>query len=68
MTASSRGRMHQLERDGEALVLLRDPAGHENGTSKALKRLLAIGSESLPDSIDPDNDEVLSRVIFKRGL
>ena len=52
----------------KALVLLRDPAGHENGTSKALKRLLAIGSESLPDSIDPDNDEVLSRVIFKRGL
>lgn len=52
----------------KALVLLRDPAGHENGTSKALKRLLAIGSASLPDSIDPDTDEVLSRVIFKRGL
>ncbi len=52
----------------KALVLLRDPAGHENGTSKALKRLLAIGSEPLPDTIDPDNDAVLSRVIFKRGL
>lgn len=52
----------------KALVLLRDPAGHENGTSKALKRLLSIGAESLPDTIDPDNDEVLSRVIFKRGL
>lgn len=52
----------------KALVLLRDPAGHENGTSKALKRLLAIGTEPLPDTIDPDNDEVLSRVIFKRGL
>lgn len=52
----------------KALVLLRDPAGHENGTSKALRRLLAIGAEPLPDTIDPDNDEVLSRVIFKRGL
>lgn len=56
----------------KALVLLRDPAGHENGTSKALKRLLAIGSEPLTrnasDTIDPDNDEVLARVIFKRGL
>jgi CRISPR-associated protein Cmr2 len=52
----------------KALVLLRDPAGHENGTSRALKRLLAIGSEPLPDTIDPDNDAVLSRVIFKRGL
>lgn len=52
----------------KALVLLRDPAGHENGTSKSLKRLLAIGSEPLPDTIDPDNDAVLSRVIFKRGL
>ncbi len=52
----------------KALVLLRDPAGHENGTSKALKRLLAIGSEALPDTLDPDNDEVLSRVIFKCGL
>ncbi|GAB4403069.1 MAG: type III-B CRISPR-associated protein Cas10/Cmr2 [Rhodoferax sp.] len=52
----------------KALVLLRDPAGHENGTSKALKRLLAIGAEPLPDTLDPDNDEVLSRVVFKRGL
>lgn len=52
----------------KALVLLRDPAGHENGTSKALKRLLAIGAQPLPDTLDPDNDEVLSRVIFKRGL
>lgn len=52
----------------KALVLLRDPAGHENGTSKALGRLLAIGAEPLPDTIDPDNDEILSRVIFKRGL
>lgn len=52
----------------KALVLLRDPAGHENGTSKALTRLLAIGAEPLPETIDPDNDEALSRVLFKRGL
>ncbi|MEF3168229.1 MAG: type III-B CRISPR-associated protein Cas10/Cmr2 [Deltaproteobacteria bacterium] len=50
----------------KALVLLRDPAGHENGTSAALIRLL--GLTKLPETIDPDNDEVLSRVIFKKGL
>ncbi len=50
----------------KALVLLRDPAGHENGTSKALIRLLGLGE--LPTHIDPDNDEVLSTVIFKKGL
>ncbi|KXW57583.1 CRISPR-associated protein [Ferrovum myxofaciens] len=50
----------------KALVLLRDPAGHENGTSAALKRLL--GLDQLPEHIDPDNDEALSRVIFRKGL
>jgi len=51
----------------KALVLLRDPAGHEGGTSRALKRLL--GFEQLPpETIDPDNDEVLSRVLFKKGM
>jgi CRISPR-associated protein Cmr2 len=51
----------------KALVLLRDPEGHENGTSRALKRLL--GLEQLPpETIDPDNDEVLARVLFKQGL
>ncbi|MCS6997541.1 MAG: type III-B CRISPR-associated protein Cas10/Cmr2 [Casimicrobiaceae bacterium] len=50
----------------KALVLLRDPAGHENGTSRALKRLL--GLDQPPSHIDPDNDEVLSTVIFKNGL
>ena len=51
----------------KALVLLRDPAGHENGTSRALTRLLGLG-EALAENIDPDNDEVLSTVIFKTGL
>jgi CRISPR-associated protein Cmr2 len=51
----------------KALVLLRDPAGHEGGTSRALTRLLGL-SEITGDTIDPDNDEVLSRVVFKKGL
>lgn len=50
----------------KALVLLRDPAGHENGTSHALKRLLSLGETT--QDIDPDNAEVLSTVIFKKGL
>ncbi|MFM2007332.1 MAG: hypothetical protein RLZZ09_2987 [Pseudomonadota bacterium] len=50
----------------KALVLLRDPAGHENGTSAALKRLL--GLERLPDTLDPDNAEALSTVLFRKGL
>jgi CRISPR-associated protein Cmr2 len=50
----------------KALVLLRDPEGHEGGTSHALTRLL--GLEQPPEHIDPDNEEVLSRVIFKKGL
>ena len=51
----------------KALVLLRDPAGHENGTSRALTRLLgfdAIGS----DTVDADNDEALARTLFKKGI
>ncbi len=51
----------------KALVLLRDPEGHENGTSRALKRLL--GFDQLPaENVDPDNDEVLARVLFKKGV
>lgn len=50
----------------KALVLLRDPAGHENGTSAALRRLLRF--EQLPENIEPDNDEALSLTIFKKGL
>lgn len=50
----------------KALVLLRDPAGHENGTSKALKRLLGLDALRA-ETLDPDN-EVLSKVVFKKGL
>ncbi|MFV0476273.1 MAG: type III-B CRISPR-associated protein Cas10/Cmr2 [Parahaliea sp.] len=54
----------------KALVLLRDPAGHEGGTVRSLIRLLAIGAQADTDgdTIEPDNDEVLSRVLFKKGL
>jgi CRISPR-associated protein Cmr2 len=51
----------------KALVLLRDPAGHENGTTRALTRLLGL-EEVKTDSIDPDNDGALSTVIFRKGL
>lgn len=50
----------------KALVLLRDPAGHEGGTSRALTRLL--GFDQLPEHIDPDNDEALSATLFRKGL
>lgn len=51
----------------KTLVLLRDPAGHEGGTSRALTRLLGL-AEITTENIDPDNDEALSTVIFKKGL
>ncbi|MFN3829764.1 MAG: type III-B CRISPR-associated protein Cas10/Cmr2 [Tepidimonas ignava] len=50
----------------KALVLLRDPAGHENGTSRTLKRLL--GFEQLAADIDLDNDEAVVKVLFNNGL
>lgn len=51
----------------KALVLLRDPAGHENGTSRALTRLLGI-NEINTENIAPDNADALSTVVFKKGL
>jgi CRISPR-associated protein Cmr2 len=51
----------------KALVLLRDPAGHEGGTSKALTRLLGL-SDITADTLDPDNADALSMVIFKKGI
>jgi len=51
----------------KALVLLRDPAGHEGGTSRALTRLLGL-SDITADTLDPDNAESLSTVIFKKGI
>lgn len=51
----------------KALVLLRDPAGHEGGTSRALARLL--GLDALPEhNLPADSDEVLAQVVFKDGI
>ena len=52
----------------KALVLLRDPAGHEGGTSRALHRLL--GFESIPESgqMAPDNEDALDTVLSKDGI
>jgi CRISPR-associated protein Cmr2 len=52
----------------KALVLLRDPEGHEGGTSRALHR--DLGFESLPvkDWLDPDNADVLHKVLFEKGI
>lgn len=52
----------------KALVLLRDPAGHEGGTSRALTRLLGFSELGTGGTIDPDNDEALSNVLFKNGI
>lgn len=51
----------------KALVLLRDPAGHENGTSSALKRLLGF-QEIGASVLDPDNDDALVCTVFKKGI
>lgn len=51
----------------KALVLLRDPEGHENGTSRALMRLLGFHGIA-DDTIDADNDEALARTVFKKGI
>ncbi|MDR0673937.1 MAG: type III-B CRISPR-associated protein Cas10/Cmr2, partial [Zoogloeaceae bacterium] len=51
----------------KALVLLRDPAGHENGTSRALRRLLGFDAITA-ETVDPDNDEALAATLFKNGI
>lgn len=52
----------------KALVLLRDPAGHEGGTSRALHRDLGFAAIGVDAQLDPDNAEVLDRVLFKQGV
>jgi CRISPR-associated protein Cmr2 len=51
----------------KALVLLRDPAGHENGTSLALARLLGL-FEPEGERIPPDEENALSAVLFRGGI
>lgn len=54
----------------KALVLLRDPAGHEGGTTRALTRLLGLDGSKLPERIatDADNDAVLAQLLFRDGV
>ncbi len=51
----------------KALVLLRDPEGHEGGSSRVLQRLLGF-QRIEAGTIDPDNDEVLHRALFSHGI
>ncbi len=51
----------------KALVLLRDPAGHENGTSLALARLLGFFKTDTA-TITPDNEKALATVAFRKGI
>lgn len=52
----------------KALVLLRDPAGHEGGTVRALHRHLGFDQLPASGTLDPDNADVLDRVLFKNGI
>jgi CRISPR-associated protein Cmr2 len=49
----------------KALVLMRDPAGHENGTSLALSRLMGLRNYSEADDTD---QRTLSALLFKSSL
>ncbi|MEA3642886.1 MAG: type III-B CRISPR-associated protein Cas10/Cmr2, partial [Lamprobacter sp.] len=51
----------------KALVLLRDPAGHEGGTSRALQRLLGL-SEPETDSRTQEETSNLHRRLFRHGV
>jgi len=52
----------------KALVLLRDPEGHEGGTSRALHRDLGFDKLPVGDWLDPDNADTLDGVLFKKGI
>lgn len=49
----------------KALVLMRDPAGHENGTSLALSRLMGLRNYS---ETDEANQHTLHAVLFRGSL
>ncbi len=52
----------------KALVLLRDPAGHEGGTSRWLHRELGFDQLPAGDRLDHDNADVLAGVLFRKGI
>ncbi|WP_461466027.1 type III-B CRISPR-associated protein Cas10/Cmr2 [Melaminivora sp.] len=52
----------------KALVLLRDPAGHEGGNSRVLWRMARHDMLPAQDSMDNDNADVLHAVAFSGGI
>ncbi len=52
----------------KALVLLRDPAGHEGGNSRVLWRLARHDELPAEGTIDNDNADVLHAVAFDNGI
>lgn len=52
----------------KALVLLRDPAGHEGGTSKALHRDLGFDRLPVGDWLPPDRPDALGNALFEQGI
>ena len=52
----------------KALVLLRDPAGHEGGTSRALHRLLGFDRAPESGTLAPDRPDALDTVLFTHGI
>lgn len=51
----------------KALVLLRDPAGHEGGNSQVLWRLAGY-DELSKENLDNDNADVIHAVAFTKGI
>jgi len=51
----------------KALVLLRDPAGHEGGTCQVLHRLFGYQRLDVAQ-VDPDNTAALHAALFKHGI
>jgi len=51
----------------KALVLLRDPAGHEGGTSRALQRLLGL-TEAEQDAGDEDGAQTMHQRLFRSAI
>lgn len=52
----------------KALVLLRDPAGHEGGTSRVLWRMARADELPADGMLDNDNADVLHAVAFADGI
>ncbi len=51
----------------KALVLLRDPAGHEGGTSRVLQRMLGL-LEIREETVSQDEGSSMAALVFREGL